>query len=122
MQELFGVVALKGRTQRKDIYEALKSTIESRNIEMKSIISLTTDGAPAMLGKGRGLIGQILKDNPNLISFQCIIHQAVLCANLGEEYREVSETLMKLVNFLRSTSALQHCCLRNFLFENNAIY
>ena len=78
MQDLFGVAALKGRTQGEDIYEALKSMIESRNLEMKSIISLTTDGAPAMLGKGRGLIGRPLKDNPNLKSFHCIIHQAVL--------------------------------------------
>ena len=123
MQDLFGVAALKGRTQ-EDIHEALKSMIESRNLEMKSIISLTTDGAPAMLGKGRGLIGRLLKDNPNLKSFHCIIHQAVLCASLGEEYREVMETrpIMKLVNFLRSTSALQHRLLRNFLSENNAIY
>jgi len=62
MQDLLGVIALKGRTQGEDIYEALKSMMESRNIEMKSIIALTADGAPAMLGKGRGLIGRLLKD------------------------------------------------------------
>ena len=120
MQDLFGVATLKKRTQ-EDIYEALKSMIESRNLEMKSTISLTTGGAPAMLGKGRGLIGRLLKDNPTLKSFHCIIHQAVLCASVGEEYREVMET-MKLVNFLRSKSALQHRLLQNFLSENNAIY
>ena len=57
MQDLLGVTALKGRTQGEDIYEALKSMIESRNIEMKSIISLTTDGAPELqqcLVKGEG--------------------------------------------------------------------
>ena len=43
MQDLLGVTALKGREQGEDIYEALKSMIESRNIEMKSIISLATD-------------------------------------------------------------------------------
>ena len=47
MQDLFGVVALKGRTQGKDIYKALKSMIESRSIKMKPIISLTTDEASA---------------------------------------------------------------------------
>ena len=90
---------------------------------MKSMISLTTDGSPAMFGKGRGLTGRLQKDNPNLISFHCIIHQAVLCASLGEEYCEVMETIMKLANFLRSTFALQqHRLLRNFLSETNAIY
>ena len=113
---------LKEEHHEKNNYEALKSMIESINIEIKSIITLTTDEAPAMLGKGRGLIGQLLIDNPNLISFHCIIHQAVHCASLGKEYREVMGTTKKLVNFLRSTSTLQHCLLRNFLSKSNAIY
>ena len=32
------------------------------------------------------------------------------------------KTMIKLVNFLRSTSALQHCFLQNFLHEINADY
>ena len=49
------MTALKERTQGEDIYKALKSIVESNNIEMKSIILLTTDGAPAMLSKGKEL-------------------------------------------------------------------
>ncbi|CAK8697998.1 unnamed protein product [Clavelina lepadiformis] len=122
MQDLLGMTALERRTREEGIYEALKSMKESRNIEMKSIISLTTDRAPAMLGRERGLVGRLLKDNPDLITYHCIIHQAVLCASLGDEYCKVMETIMKLVNFLRSTSALQHPLLQDFLSENNAIY
>ena len=47
------MTALKGRTPGEDIYEALKSVIESRNVEVKSIISLTTERASAMLGRGK---------------------------------------------------------------------
>ena len=84
IEDLLGVTALK-KTQGKDIYEykALKSIVES-NIEMKSIISLTTVGAPAMLSRGKGLVGKILKDNSDLITYHCIINQAVQCATLGD--------------------------------------
>ena len=96
--------------------------MKSRNIEIKSVISLTTDGAPAMLSRGKGFVGRLVKDNPGLITYHCIIHQAVLCASLGDEYCDVMEDIMKLVNFLRSTSSLQHRLLRNFLSVNDASY
>ena len=113
IEDLLGVMALKERTQGEDIYKALKSIVESNNIEMKSIILLITDGAPVMLSKGKELVGRILKNNPDSITYYCIIHQAVLYASLGDKYREVIKTIIKLVNFLRSTSALQHCFLRS---------
>ena len=74
--------------------------MKSRNIEIKLVISLTTDGAPAMLSRGKGLVGRLVKDNPGLITYYCIIHQAVLCATLGDEYCNVMENIMKQVNFL----------------------
>ena len=122
IEDLLGVTALKERTQGEDIQKALKSIVESNNIEMKSIISLTTDGALAMLSRGKGLVGRILKDNLDLITYHCIIHQAVLFASLGDEYCTVMETILKLVNFLRSTSALQHRFLQIFLYEIDADY
>ena len=120
IEDLLGVTALK-KTQGKDIYKALKSIVESNNIEMKSIISLTTVGAPAMLSRGKGLVGKILKDNSDSITYHCIIHQAVLCATLGDEYHEVMETIIKLVNFLQSTSALQHCFYEIFFTKSMQI-
>ena len=121
MQDLLGVTTLTKQTQ-EDIYASLISMIKSRNIEIKSVISLTTDGAPAMLSRGKGLVGQLVKDNPGLITYHCIIHQAVLCASLGDEYCDVMKNIMKLVNFLQSTSALQHHLLQNFLSVNDASY
>ncbi|XP_068204564.1 protein FAM200A-like [Palaemon carinicauda] len=121
-QDLFGVTDLKGRARGEDIYGSLKSMLESRNIDVKSILSVTTDGDSAMVGRERGLVTRLKEDNPDMISYHCIIHQSVLCASLGDEYGEVMETIMKLVNFLRSTSALQHRLLRTFLTEVNASY
>ena len=107
-EDFLGVTTLKKRTQGEDIYVSLISMMKSRNIEIKSIMSLTTDGALAMLTRGKGLVGRLVKDNPELIKYHYIIHQAVLCASLGDEYRDIMETIMKPANFLRTTSALQH--------------
>ena len=57
-----------------------------------------------------------------MITYHCIIHQSVLCASLDDEYRGVMETVIKMVNFLRSTSALKHRLFKNFLTEVMACY
>ena len=105
MQDLLNVTTLTKRTQ-EDISASLISMMKSRNIEIKSVISLTTDGAPAMLSRGKGLVGRLVKDNPGLITYHCIIHQAVLRASLGDEYCDVMENIMKLETFFDQHS---HC-------------
>ncbi|XP_068237388.1 general transcription factor II-I repeat domain-containing protein 2-like [Palaemon carinicauda] len=91
-QDWLGVTDLKGRARGEDIYGSLESLLESRNIDVKSIISVTTDGAPAMVGRERGLVARSKEDNPDMISYHCIIHRSVLCASLGDEYGKVMET------------------------------
>ena len=101
-----GVTNLKEITRGEDIYEALKSMLDSRNIDAKSIISETTDGALSMIGRGRGLTARLKEDNLDMINYHCIIHQSVLRASTEDEFYKVMETIIKIVNFLRSTSAL----------------
>lgn len=60
------------------------------------------------------------EDNPELISYHCIIHQSVLCSTLSDEHAEVMNTMMKIINFLRASSSCQHCMLREFLREVDA--
>ena len=93
-QDLMGVSNLKERTRGEDIYEALKSMLNSRNINAKSIISVTTDGAPSMIGRGRRLTARLKKDNPDMINYRCIIHQSVLCASI----RLGQNTLQRYLN------------------------
>ena len=57
-----------------------------------------------------------------MTNYHCIIHQFVLCASMGDEFYVVMDIIVKIVNFLRSTSALQHCLLRSFLAEIVASY
>ncbi|XP_028977051.2 general transcription factor II-I repeat domain-containing protein 2A-like [Esox lucius] len=96
--------------------------LNERGIDVKHILSITTDGAPAMIGKEKGAVQHLKEQHSDLLTYHCIIHQSVLCASLGKEYSDVMETIMKLVNYLRASSALQHSLLRAFLTEVNAAY
>lgn len=75
-----------------------------------------------MIGRERGLVSRLRARHPDLMAYHCIIHQMVLCASHGERYSEVMTTVMKLVNYLRASSALQHRLLRSFLIEVNATF
>ncbi|RXM93778.1 General transcription factor II-I repeat domain-containing protein 2A, partial [Acipenser ruthenus] len=46
--------------------------------------------------------------------------EAVLCSHLSEEYGKVMSTVIKLVNFIRSKSSLQHRQFKAFLQEVDA--
>ncbi|XP_077312023.1 SCAN domain-containing protein 3-like [Lithobates pipiens] len=119
-EDLLGVTPLETHTRGQDIYEAIKEILRKRKIDLKKVVSVTTDGAPAMVGKERGAVARLKEDNPDLISYHCIIHQTVLCAILSDKFAEIMDTMMKLINFLRVSSSHQHRLLREFLKEVEA--
>ncbi|XP_072401609.1 general transcription factor II-I repeat domain-containing protein 2B-like [Diabrotica undecimpunctata] len=86
------------------------------------MISFSTDGAPAMIGKEKGVVKRIRNKNSNLITYQCIIHQVALCGKLSARFKEVMDNLVKLINFMRSHSALQHRNFKEFLPECDSAY
>ncbi|KAM4607922.1 SCAN domain-containing protein 3-like [Polymixia lowei] len=120
-EDLLGVTPLQTSTRGEDIYLAIKEMLIKRGIEPKQVVSVTTDGAPAMIGREKGAVARMKEDNPELISYHCIIHQSVLCSTLSDEYAEVMNTMMKIINFLRASSSYQHRMLREFLREVDAI-
>lgn len=119
-EDLLGVTSLQTTTRGEDIYLAIKEMLLKRGIEPKQVVSITTDGAPAMMGREKGAVARMKKDNAELISYHCIIHQTVLCSTLSDEYAEVMKTMMKMINFLRASSSCQHRMLREFLREVDA--
>ena len=121
-EDLLGVASLEARIRGEDIYEAMKMMLTERGLDLKSVVSITTDGAPSMIGRERGLVGRLKEDHPDLISYHCIIHQSILCASFGGDYAVIMEKIMKLANFLRASSSLQHRLLRNFLSEVSGSY
>lgn len=116
-EDLLGVAPLETHTRGEDIYAAIKEILRKRGIDMKQVACVTTEGAPAMVGKERGVLPWLKEDNPDLIAYHCLIRQSVLCATLSEQVSEIMSIVMKLINFLRASLCLQHPLLREFLAD-----
>ena len=119
-EELLGLVPMLGSTTGEDVCTEIVKCFNDNQIPLENIVSLVTDGAPAMVGKHKGVAALLKKQCPKLISFHCIIHNSVLCSKLKAEFSESMDTLIRLVNFLRSNSAKKHRDLRQFLNDNDA--
>jgi len=56
-------------------------------------VSISTDGAPAMIGKEKELVKRIRDKNTKILTYQCIIHQHLLV---------LSVTLKEVIDGLKS--------------------
>lgn len=85
---------------------------------------MTTDGAPAMVGKQKGFV-KLLEDQIGhpTVKFHCIIHQENLCAMISNlELNNVMNTVVRIVNFLVAQSALTHRQFQALLEEMDTAY
>lgn len=74
-------------------------------IDLKKVISVTTDGAPAMVERRVGLIDLLMADNefPDFQAYHCIIHQQALCSKLTDyALQKVMDIVFKIINFIRA--------------------
>lgn len=101
-EELIKLMTLSEKTRGQDIMNELKKEFIELGINFKNIVSVTTDGAPNMIGKHLGFV-QLLKQevNHNLVEFHCIIHQEALCAkSTFKSLEKVMVLVTKIVNFI----------------------
>ena len=121
-EDILGIYTMEGRTTGADIQTGLMFVLKQMEINLNKIVSIATDGAPSIICVHQGLVTRLKEQCPHIISYHCLIHQSVLCAKLGERYKEAMNIIMKLVNYLRATSALRHRQLKLFLTEVGADY
>ena len=93
---------IKGTTTGKDIYEFINLSLDKFNIDRKNIYSITTDGAPSLIGKHNGFI-TLFKESVDheILRYHCLIHQQQLCAQ-KLNMKHLMTDLVKAVNFIRS--------------------
>ena len=87
------------------------------------MVGVTTDGAPAMVGRKAGAVSLLSEKVANsggekLIKYHCIIHQEALAAQ-SLEMKHVMEIDVKTVNFLKSRG-LNHRQFKTFLEQSEA--
>ncbi|GBO00115.1 hypothetical protein AVEN_101393-1 [Araneus ventricosus] len=79
-EELLRLLPLSGQTRGEYIANAVQKCLEDNGIDI-NIVSIATDGDRSMTGIHRGVTSILQKKiNHEILTFHCIIHQEVLCA------------------------------------------
>uniref|UniRef100_A0A3P8TSU5 DUF4371 domain-containing protein n=1 Tax=Amphiprion percula TaxID=161767 RepID=A0A3P8TSU5_AMPPE len=90
MEEMLALLPLTGQTRGEDICLALMDFFQGpgTEIDLGKLVSITTDGAPSMVGKERGLVALMRKED--------------LCCKLtGGEVKTTMGKVVKVVNYIR---------------------
>lgn len=96
---------LETTTTAEDIFRRLDDYMCAHNIPWNKLVSCTTDGAPAMMGKRNGLLAKIKQVNPNVLGNHCCLHrQSLSSTNMPEELSSVFATVVRAVNFVKSSA------------------
>ncbi|KAL4000368.1 hypothetical protein ACER0C_008139 [Sarotherodon galilaeus] len=71
-------------TSGVDNFNGVKEFFAEKKVPLEKLVSLTTDGAPAMIGRHTRFIAHCKGDTefPNFMHYHCIIHQQALCAKV----------------------------------------
>ncbi|XP_078509146.1 general transcription factor II-I repeat domain-containing protein 2B-like [Lissotriton helveticus] len=121
-EELLCLLPLHGHTRGEDVLNSMCNYFNTNDIPLNTLVSITTDGAPAMVGHDRGFVSMLKKKliGQTVIDYHCIIHQEVLCAKLKHgELNNVLKGAVKIVNFIRA-KALNHRLFKAMLQESEA--
>jgi hypothetical protein len=83
-EEILTILPLKGRTKGEDIYHAFEEYDSDINVPLQNLVSITTDGAYAMVDSRTGFVCICRKDEsmPVSIAYRCVIHQEDLCTKV----------------------------------------
>ncbi|XP_026471713.1 SCAN domain-containing protein 3-like [Ctenocephalides felis] len=104
-QELLFVRNLETDTKGETIFKTLEKFFDEKDIPLKNIISVATDGAPAMRGCQKGFIAYLKNKIPNVLAVHCVIHRQHLVAkNLSERLHQTLQHVIRAINKIRHNS------------------
>ena len=110
-EELASLKSLKGTTTGEDIFVQVCKTMDDFDLHWSKLASITTDGAPSMVGTTRGLVGRLSREfkerglTPPL-QVHCLIHQQALCCKVLR-WASVMKVVVHCVNYIRK-NVLKH--------------
>ena len=108
-EELLDFCPLKDTTTGEDIMSCVEEVVDNLNLDWTKLVSVSTDGAPAMAGRNTGFVGRLRRKLGNLAvpqeidAIHCTIHQQNLCAK-SIELEHVMSVVVKTTNFIRTNS------------------
>lgn len=120
-EEFFSCFAFHGHVNGETIFDCIKNNILLTENGDK-LASICTDGAKVMLGKEKGLKGQLMKNNIHIPNFHCIIHQSALFAK-KLNIVETMDTACRIINKIKGGhNALTHRKFKSLLEELQSCY
>ena len=118
-EELLFARTLTKDTKGESIFKVLEDFFIEKAIPLSNIISVATDGAPAMVGRYRGFVNLMKQNVPGVFAIHCVIHRQHLVAkNLSSRLHESLEFVIKAVKRIRG-SALNTRLFAKFCEEND---
>lgn len=102
-QDLLFAKKLITDTKGESIFQVLEEFFKEKEISLNNIMSVATDGAPAMVGRYRGFISFLKKSVPNVYAVHCVIHrQHLVTKNLSDHLHRSLQYVITAVNKIRS--------------------
>ncbi|CAH2003227.1 unnamed protein product [Acanthoscelides obtectus] len=104
-EELLFARTLITGTKGESIFHVLKDYFIEKAIPLSNIISVATDGAPAMVGRYRGFISYLKQNVSGVLAIHCVIHRQHLVAkNLSVRLHESLHLVIDALNRIRSNA------------------
>ncbi|XP_037804762.1 general transcription factor II-I repeat domain-containing protein 2-like [Penaeus monodon] len=124
-EELAALQSLKGTTTGEDVFGKVYQTMEELDLDWSKMASITTDGAPSMVGMSRGLIGHMKWEMEErgltaLLQVHCLIHQQALCCKVLT-WDSVMKVVVSCINFIRAKEP-KHRQFQEFLSELESVH
>ena len=107
LEEFVELIPMKNTSTGADILNALFQCLAAKNLNLFRLVSITTDAAPSMVRKNKGVVSLLQKHkenneiNNNIVKLQCLIHQEALCAKVAS-LKNIMDVVVKTVNFILS--------------------
>lgn len=124
VEDILHLHPLTDRTRGEDIFKCVMDVLKQFSVPIRNIFSITTDGAPAMLGKNVGFVSLFkyhTETRDDIITYHCLLHQENLSALRCEMFEDVMTDVVTVVNYIRA-SAMNHREFRNLLNEYDTQY
>ena len=125
-EEYVQLVPLKDTTTGADVLKAVLTCLEYYKLDLSKLVSITTDGAPSMVGVRKGFVSLLQQHitqagyQHQVIRIHCIIHQEALCAK-SVAMQDVMKVVVKAVNLILSRG-LNHRQFQQLLLEVESQY
>ncbi len=104
-EELLTMLPMKEHMRGEDMFQLFKNFVEKTQLPLYKLVSITTGGAPAMVGRVNGFIAKCRQDDafPDFLNYHCIIHQQALCAKMLN-MKEIMDVATKIACSIRARS------------------